>query len=206
MDTYKDRWLSLFKGTNNHSSALSVFEILKRRYSEKHRKYHNFSHIADCLRHLDRIKDHLAQPRPVELALWFHDVIYNTKSKRNEEKSAEMATRELSKLGLDREGINQVSSMVLVTKHPGNPGSEDEKYVLDIDLAVLGSSPEVFLEYESNIRREYKWVPGFVYKRQRSEILESFLSRDRIYQTDYFYNQREEAARRNIRNSLNDLQ
>jgi len=204
-DLYKKRWFLLFKGKTQEEKALRLYEMLWEKYGEKHRAYHNFKHVTSCLMHFDRVKDQLADPCSVEFALWFHDVIYGPQSSKNEEKSAEFAAQELSDLRLDQTMIRQVERMILVTKHPCIPTSEDEKYVIDIDLTILGASPHIFMEYESNIRREYKWVPSILYKRKRVEVLRSFLAQDRIYQTAFFCWQYEQIARENLEKSIKSL-
>lgn len=53
--------------------------------------------------------------------------------------------------------------------------------VVDVDLAILGSTPERFAEYEEQVRKEYEWVPEEIYAVKRKEILKSFA--DKIFWT-----------------------
>jgi predicted metal-dependent HD superfamily phosphohydrolase len=76
---------------------------------------------------------------------------------------------------------------------------------VDIDLSILGAAPERFDEYEKQIRDEYAWVPGFVFRRKRAEILEGFLARPAIFSTPMFFQQLERAARDNLQRSLDQL-
>lgn len=59
-------------------------------YSEPHRHYHNFHHIADSLAEFDRARHLAREPLAVELAIWFHDTVYDTRAGNNEEQSAEL--------------------------------------------------------------------------------------------------------------------
>ena len=71
-----------------------------------------------------------------------------------------------------------------------------------IDLAILGASTEAFDVYEAAIRSEYGWVAESAFRERRRDIMRGFLERERIYSTDHFHRQLEEAARRNLRRSL----
>ncbi len=75
----------------------------------------------------------------------------------------------------------------------------------DIDLTILGSSERIYAQFEENVRKEYKWVPYFLYKKKRKEILRSFLDRERIYQTKYFNNKLETQAQINLNNAIASL-
>jgi predicted metal-dependent HD superfamily phosphohydrolase len=76
---------------------------------------------------------------------------------------------------------------------------------VDIDLSILGQPPERFWEYESQIRREYEWVPENVFTEKRAEILQQFLSRKTIYGTSYFFEKYERQARINLAASIQKL-
>lgn len=205
MGDFQSRWLSLFGNSCSESLLQSIYNQILIHYSEPHRAYHTFEHIQACLRHYDTIRDQLENPSAVELAIWFHDVVYDPKSNNNEEKSAEFAQKALSGLGCEPGLIQEVYDLILLTKHPSQPHALDEKFLLDIDLSILGSREEVFMEYENNVRQEYKSVPNFLYRRGRKKILKSFLDQDRVYQTDYFRELLETQARINIEQVIKRL-
>jgi len=204
-DTYKNRWLTLFGNPELSEKAKKEYHALCAMYSQGHRVYHNFDHIIACLKHLDTVKDKLESPRAVELAVWFHDCIYNIFCSKNEEKSAQYAVESLAALQAEEEIIVQVNGLIMTTMHPATPESPDEQYMADMDIAVLGSSQEKYKDYEKAIRYEYKWIPGFIYRKQRSLLLQSFLKQKRIYMTDYFFEKFETAARENIAGAIGKL-
>jgi predicted metal-dependent HD superfamily phosphohydrolase len=172
-----------------------VVDLLKARYAEPHRKYHTLEHIEHCLAEFDPRQ--AREPEAVELAIWFHDAVYDTKAHDNEEKSAELL------LSLIPEAT-RAAELVLVTKHH-RASTPDEALLVDIDLAILGQPEERFDRYERQIREEYAWVPEPIFRQKRGEILEGFLARPFIYQTEPFRAKYEAAARANLSRSKRSL-
>jgi predicted metal-dependent HD superfamily phosphohydrolase len=80
----------------------------------------------------------------------------------------------------------------------------DARLVVDIDLSILGRSPQKFIKYERQIRQEYAWLSPQAFAAGRSTILQTFLGR-RIYSTKYFFRRYEAPARRNLVHSLAKL-
>ncbi|MBV1881344.1 MAG: hypothetical protein KUG82_06905 [Pseudomonadales bacterium] len=91
---------------------------------------------------------------------------------------------------------------VISCLHPSQPVTADEKYLLDIDLSILGATPALYAEYETWIRKEYRYVPGFFYKKGRRKVLESFLAQPSIYLSADFKERNESAARTNLEKAI----
>lgn len=171
-------------------------------YRERHRAYHTAAHISACLMLLDEWCDHAEEVAEVECALWFHDAVYNTSSTANEELSAGWAAEFLVHHGAPSERIDRVRHLILATRHESEPVSGDAALVVDIDLSILGTDEAGFDQFETQVRREYHWVPGFIFRKKRREILESFLARPRIYATAPAFERFEAAARRNLTRAI----
>ena len=169
-----------------------ILDLLKARYAEPHRHYHTLEHIEHCLREFDPAL--AADPEAVELAIWFHDAVYDTRRSDNEEKSAAL----LLELMPD---AKRAAAMILVTKHH-KASTPDEALLVDVDLAILGQPREAFDRYEKQIREEYAWVPSLIFRAKRASILRGFLDRPFIYGTEAFRAKYEEAARANLLRSL----
>ena len=177
------------------------FNRLIAAYLEPHRHYHSLRHIAECQQEFEAVREQAASPEAIELAIWFHDAIYNTKASDNEEKSAEWARDFLEETSL----AEQVSNLVLATKHHDVRLDPVAPMLVDIDLSILGQPEKRFWEYEDQIRAEYSWVDSAVFSEKRAEILETFLKRDRIYSTDSFFDRYEPQARQNLQASIDRL-
>ena len=188
------------------SSEDSTYQKLVSSYSEKHRFYHTAAHIEDCLRHFDSNIERLEFPESVEIAIWFHDAVYRPFSKTNELDSANWAVEFLTSVNLAEEIKTRVYRLILATRHNGKVNTKDESVLVDLDLAVLGSDPDTYTRFEDNIRKEYKYVPGFVFRKKRANLLSAFLNREAIYSNENFRDLYETNARKNLENAVAQLQ
>jgi len=182
-----------------------TYHRLLAAYSEKHRAYHTLEHIEACFRHFDSVQEQFNYPHEIELALWFHDVIYKPLSATNEEDSANLAKSFLSQNAVSSEIIERINDLIMLTKDHVAPQSKDAKLMLDIDLSILGTERHIYAQFEKGVRQEYKRVPSFIFKKKRKDILESFAGRSRIYHTAYFFDRLETQAKRNLTWAINNL-
>jgi predicted metal-dependent HD superfamily phosphohydrolase len=200
----KSRWAGLMERLGL-AQNLDTFERLQAAYAERHRHYHTSEHINQCLDELDRVRQVAQEPDEVELALWFHDAIYVTRSNKNEAKSADWAAEFLAKDGVDSKRIKRVHDLIMATTHDASAPDPDAMLLVDIDLSILGADRQVYVRFEENVRKEYSWVPGVLFRRTRANILQSFLNRPSVYATENFRDRLEEAARRNLRLAIAEL-
>jgi predicted metal-dependent HD superfamily phosphohydrolase len=175
-----------------------IFDDLRRRYGDKLRAYHNLGHIAECLALAQRQRRHIDQPDALDLAIWYHDAVYDPQHSDNEERSAELAREQLGRLGVPPRGIDAVTGLILATKHAGASLEGDEAWIADIDLAILGSTPEAYERYATAIRREYAFASDADYRAGRSEFLRRLLERREIFGTPVLRAKLESQARVNI--------
>ncbi len=186
-------------------ASFDCYDALYAAYSEKHRCYHTVKHIEAMLRHYDAVKDLAKRPAELELAIWFHDAVYKPFSKRNELDSAEWAKEFSLSNNYDLESVERVHRLIMATLHNGEAQDKDQRLIVDIDLAILGSPPEIYDEFERNVRKEYKMVPSFIYRNKRKELLKSFQNNSSIYSLDYFKEKYESVARHNINRAIKML-
>ncbi len=194
------QWVSLASRTTPNLSLIeSIFNSIVEHYSAKNRAYHNLSHIQSLLALGETLLDKIQNPNAVYFAIWFHDLIYNTKRSDNEEKSAEFAVEALAGIGVPEQTIAIAREMILATKHHrGTDLSWDMKAFLDLDTSILGAPEEIYQKYSRAIRKEYSWVPDFMYRKGRMKVLNDFLEREHIYHTKEIGAEYEIQARNNI--------
>ena len=201
----RERWTELWRRAGARSDPAAWHDQLAALYSQPHRHYHHFGHIADCLREFDAVHQLAADPVAVEIAIWFHDAIYDPRAADNEERSADLARQCLAAAGVGQKFSNSVAPLVLATKLHDVAGHPDAPLLVDVDLSILGQPAERFWQYEREIRAEYAWVPETVFTAKRAEILDRFLSRPNLYATNYFREKYESTARENLKASVRKL-
>jgi predicted metal-dependent HD superfamily phosphohydrolase len=202
----QEQWAELWRNSGAQGDPLPWYGVIVRHYSERHRCYHTLAHIGECFGELHTVRHLAQQPLAIEWAIWFHDVIYDTRASDNEEQSAALAAQCLGEAGLPATLSDSVIPLILATKTHDAGKEQDGPLLLDIDLSILGQDEPKFWKYEAQIREEYGWVPQPVFAAKRAEILTRFLSRPRIYATDWFRDKYEAQARTNLRASIERLE
>ncbi|MBT4423956.1 hypothetical protein HOC87_06320 [Candidatus Bathyarchaeota archaeon] len=197
-------WLERWDKNESQDRLSQVHEKLINRYSDTHRHYHNIDHIAACLNEFNEVEHLLQNPVEVWLAVWFHDVVYDPKAHDNEERSVDYAEKALREI-IGEVTLENISRLIMATKHYRPASDHDSKFIQDIDLTILGGHRDRFDEYEESIRMEYSWVPENRFRKGRADILSGFIERSTIYQTKYFRKKYEETARANLYYSISKL-
>jgi predicted metal-dependent HD superfamily phosphohydrolase len=194
----KDRFQRLLDNFAKRDPASKYYSSLEISYSEPSRFYHNMGHIQHCLNELDQFCGNTNTYPEIEFALWYHDLVYDPTAKDNEEASARVASKVCDELGIPESFAKTVESLILITKHTQVPEQYSHKVIVDIDLSILGSDQAMYDLFEANIRREYSFVnePDFIVG--RSAILNGFLSRSHIFNTEHFLTKFENKARCNL--------
>ncbi len=161
--------------------SLSEMAALSALYAQSHRHYHTIAHVQSCLAEFEQycespecpVADELAI-HCVEMALWYHDAVYNPYSAQNEIKSAMLYSKE-------HERTSPHSTIVIVTSairatayhtqtqqilpiypndvEPNPEAAQSGKHivqtVLDIDLSVFGKSWDEYVKNGVHIQQEY---------------------------------------------------
>lgn len=212
----RSRWLKFMKsigesGIQVGGNPRQVFSTLDRRYSEGHRYYHDWVHISACLDELQKTRFSALHPAAVEMAVWFHDVVYIPGAPDNEILSAQIARNAAESMGLPSATVLEVADLILATRYQNDKDTpeelcpQDRALIRDIDLSILGKSREEFDSYEEAIRREYSDVPERERWQRRISILQRLLALPRIYQTEQFQKRYERQARQNLSHSVSRL-
>ena len=197
-----DRWRYAWRQLGASTASEDLYHQLVACYSEPHRRYHTVQHLNECLTHFESLCTLADHADEVELALWFHDAIYDPSKKDNEKRSAEWARDSVLAAGVSREKADRIYELVMATMHNALPNGRDAEVLVDIDLGILGAEAARFDSYEVQVREEYSFVPEPLYRRARRKVLEEFVSRKWIYSTEPFRCNYESRARDNIARSI----
>lgn len=203
MRTSFDHWLPLWQRLVATGDAAAWHTRLLAAYGEPQRAYHTLQHLEECLQVFDEAKESglIQRPDLIEIALWFHDAVYDPKGSENEALSAQMAADALGETRTARE----VARLIMLTKSHRPEAGPDDAWIIDIDLAIFAQPLERVLEYERQIRQEYAWVPEQTYRQKRAEILKGFRDRECIYQTEWARHCLEKSARENLNRLITNI-
>lgn len=159
------------------------------------RPYHNWHHIEECIEQFMRVRSQFKKPDVVEMALYFHDAIYDVTKNDSEDQSASLFIEKMGSLNFDFRWA--VEKFIKRTKWVGNEYpltmSDEEKLLHDIDFSIFSADWERFLEYDESIAKEYAgYAPEDIFKKGRRDFLSGFR---RIFETPYF---NEDKAKANV--------
>ena len=183
------------------ADAAAVWAELREQFGRPNRHYHDETHIAHCLVELDGARDLIGNPDMVELALWFHDAIYEPGDKKNELHSAELF------LGYAQDAlpvvlVKEVYDAILATVHQQQPERNNARFVVDIDLSSFGLPWPEFMADCHALRKEQVNLPDSEFYPGKRKFLRHLIERSNIFFTPYFRQRYEDAARANIERYL----
>lgn len=206
MDT-KDTWLKLVAGfTTNDKLANEWFGRIQQTYQNSSRSYHNMEHVESLLQYI-QLHQHLIEDKEsLQFAAFFHDYVYEAGSTNNERHSAQEALKALFELQVPTEKVAKVCRLIMATKHH-NPVSEDKDTALfvDMDMAILGASPNEYIVYRNAVEKEFSSCPNFLFARGRRSFLLNTLAQPFIYHTKVFQEALELNARHNLLTELKTI-
>lgn len=186
-------------------------------YAVPPRAYHDLRHVHEVLEHYASVAagPGWRQPMEVQLAVLYHDAVYEPGSGDNEVRSAQLATdhiaRWLPDAGID---AGRVAALIRLTARHGDlvatdladdPEPADACHFLDCDMAILGAAPAAFDAYDRAVAAEYRGVmPPWLFKLKRRRFLKRLLARERIFLSDFFHARLDSRARANLRRAVNE--
>jgi len=203
----EDNWQNLSSDYANDSITNALWQTIKLQYTSKNRYYHNLEHLHNMLLQLEDIATAINDLDSLKFAIWYHDIVYKSTNKDNEEQSALFAEKALKALNYDVFKVEKVRNFIISTKNHELllAKSNDNAYLLDLDLSILGTNWETYKIYIQNIRKEYKIYPNMLYKPGRKKVLKHFLERDSLFFTEEFKTKFENQARENLKKEIKML-
>lgn len=182
-------------------TAYELYCDLARRYGAPERHYHNLTHAAQVRTYLPQDDAYFREA--VIFAAWYHDIIYDSRARDNELRSAEYAREVLASFSCPVSIREETARLILLTRtHETTPDDQPGHELLDADLAILSEDEPAYDAYAAAIRKEYAWVSDADYREGRTRVLERFLARPRIYLGNVMYTTSEARARANLSREL----
>lgn len=161
------------KGTSYYMSSEDFKKIVGEAYSQPHRYFHTMEHINDIFRQIDADPHMLPDTKKLlYVATVFHDIVYDPRSKTNEEDSVAVFERCFSycvKPG-DTDYLH-IRDMILKTKNHYQPGmTHAETVFCEFDMASL-YTPVNFMQTELDIFKEFQHVSVDEFRKGRIAFL-----------------------------------
>lgn len=189
---------------NSLVSLDNLYDEIEQDYTTD-RHYHDLRHISNCLDFLDCVAHDQVHVLAVKAAIYYHDIVYDSKAKDNEEQSADIAALRLEAAGYRSDFCERVREIIMATKHTGNAVGPEQQLMCDIDLAELGADWMTFVVNNENIRQEFSWVTDEKWREGRGQFLGGMLARPKIFYTRPFEFLFEAKARENLSRAINML-
>jgi predicted metal-dependent HD superfamily phosphohydrolase len=188
--------------TDNDRLTNELWTEIEKNYSSKKRHYHTLRHLDNLFAQLTEVKGEIQNWEAILFTLYYHDIIYNSLKSDNEEKSAELAEKRMKQISVSDGTAEHCKKQILATKSHIKSTDSDTNYFTDADLSILGQTWETYSLYYKNVRKEYSIYPDLVYNPGRKKVLNHFLTMDRIFKTDFFYNKFEIQAKQNLQKEI----
>jgi predicted metal-dependent HD superfamily phosphohydrolase len=171
------------------------------------RRYHGLEHLGFLFAEIEAQADQISDLPRLTYAAWFHDAIYKSWRRDNEQQSADWAQTALWDMGANEALASRVHSLILATANPAGGGMDaDDALFLDMDCAILGANPDAYDQYARQVRAEHLWALPHSYKTGRADFLKRQLERERLFHTAAYQDRFETQARANMQRELAKLQ
>jgi len=184
--------------------ANEIFSQLATMYGEEWRSYHNIGHISDCLGYFDDCCDQASNPDAMEMAIWFHDCIYEIGARNNEARSRDWFMEQTRGI-LDDKFRNRVSELIMDTCHRHQPDTEDGKLIADIDLTSFSLPWDQYIADGKNVQKELGNDKPGSDPSKKIGFLANLSKRDTVYFSPYYLENFEKSAQDNISTHLVQL-
>jgi predicted metal-dependent HD superfamily phosphohydrolase len=198
-----------------------AWEALDAGYTESHRAYHTWEHVAGLLEKLSEFSDLSTRSDIIAVSVFWHDVVYRTQNQDGSPRPDYENVRDSGELFrqytlLNNSDSDAVHDLIMATANHLQARAEKQYYpgfagdldlFLDLDLSSLASPWEEFVEDLARIRTEFSWAPEVVFCSSQLRILENFAKDDvRLYRRAETSEKWRDAARANLKRCITELQ
>jgi predicted metal-dependent HD superfamily phosphohydrolase len=197
-----------------------AWEALDAGYTESHRAYHTWEHVAGLLEKLSEFSDLSTRSDIIAVSVFWHDVVYRTQNQDGSPRPDYENVRDSGALFrqytlLNKSDADAVHDLIMATSNHLQARAEKHYYVgfagdldlfLDLDLSSLASPWEEFVEDLARIRTEFSWAPQVVFCSIQLQILEKFAKEGaRLYRRAETSEQWRDAAMANLKRCITVL-
>lgn len=183
-----------------------LFENIHKRLEDElppHLVYHSPRHTRIVIEQGKFLAEKEEVPQAekalIEIACLFHDTGFLEQVQEHEEKSCELASRELPNYGYSENDIKKICGMIRATKVPQRPFNLNEKIVADADLFYLGTPK--YGKFSQRLYEELQFLNPEINDRKWFEIQVNFLKAHHFH-TNYGIQVLEPEKQKNLSNLI----
>lgn len=187
------------------TAAAEVAAELWNRMSGVERRYHSPMHLLGIFAIAAEMDAPLSTAD--RLALWFHDAVLDVTAPAgtSEEASALWLESIGERLRLAPAPLRRAAASVRWTaRHLDRTAPEEHGLVMDLDLANLAATPEVFAHQSAAVEEELQHLPLSQRRRVSLGFYEALMARPAVFRTAWFA-PHEAAARMNLGRAIDVL-
>jgi dephospho-CoA kinase len=197
---------------HNFFGTTAVWPVIEASYSDPARAAHNLDYLALVLARFDEHQMHAANPKAVELAIWFHLAglsLFPGHYGRSPARSARLMWRVLADTApdwlTDRETLPAASELIdslqfmrldHVRASMGEGHVQDGKLFLDIMFLAYAQPEDALDKHWADTHGELTAMPGL--QAALPHLLLELVSRQRLLLTDALYATHEDRVRKGI--------
>ena len=197
-----------------------AWEALDAGYTERHRAYHSWQHVAGLFEKLGEFSDLSTRADIIAMSAFWHDVVYRTQNHEGTPRPDYENVRDSAELFRKYTLLNQpdaaaVYDLIMATANHLQARADTQHYAgfagdldlfLDLDLSSLASPWEQFVEHLNAIRYEFSWVPELGFYSKQIQILENFAKDDvQLYRRAETREKWRDTARANLMRCITEL-
>lgn len=175
-----------------YPNDIIMWTTIAWQYTHNTRKYHDIRHPAEMLQTLAALlepTDHRDNIHNLKTAIILHDLYPDVT------KSAYFTHGWLLGTGMNMWRALHIRDLIFATE-THKCFDRDSALLIDCDLYRFLYNNQAALT--TDVRHEYADVPEDAFNKGRAQILQGFLDRDRIYQTDMAHRLWEQKSRANL--------
>jgi predicted metal-dependent HD superfamily phosphohydrolase len=197
-----------------------AWEALDAGYTEAHRAYHSWEHIAGLFEKLGEFSGLSTRADIIAMSAFWHDVVHRTQDHDGSPRLDYENVRDSAKLFRQFTLLNQadagaVHDLIMATANHIQARTEKQYYAgfagdldlfLDLDLGSLASPWDEFVEDFNAIRSEFSWLPELGFCSRQIQILETFAKDDiQLYRRAETREKWRDTARANLMRCIAEL-
>lgn len=152
------------------------------------RSFHNARYLSSVLEHLDKLEGAATDPAALRVAFAYRGAQEEVGWEDADIEGVPAAVPQitsperLAQLGVEPDQVARIQELVAqLSSHQPDPHDLDAKIIIDADMAVLASPPQLYRKLLEGLRSEVPHMDSAVFLRHRRRAIKRLLSRRNVF-------------------------